>query len=293
MPEDKRNPDKESNRSDWLVIPYFSGDRGDDQQRPLPRNVTSWNCPSIIVNNLPGVAVFVPGEDLTVNVTVRNFGNGVGVTPVIVTVWWMEFTSGASRAFRFGQETIPVSTRGGKNTASIHGQIPISAPSHICLVARASTPTDQGGSVPDPIQNRHWGQLNLHTVPIQETGRFEFEFWAGNPLPGKGTFEITVREANEESREVLSSQVKMRLAHAEALDLSVGFNDLEDEHEHRSSRSVTLNSNERVKVTVRGILSVAQRLDGSGVPLEALLVARDHEERIVGSAGVVLVVKQP
>ena len=161
MPENEIPVDQQST---YLVVPYFSGDIGQPGiDRPLPPaaapGVVSWACPSIKVGGPPGT--FIPGDPLSVTVTVANHGAGTGVAIVNVAVWWADPTTAFTLTHLHGQSVVAVPSRGGVvTTKPIVNVIPISAPSHICLLVRVSSPADgpKTGAPIDPVSDRHWAQ---------------------------------------------------------------------------------------------------------------------------------------
>ena len=144
------NEHYEDNVSNFMVIPYFAGDRGRDGiERPLsqPSNppVVPYLCSAITVmtGGVPGPAVFMPGEDLEVAVTVANYGGGTMNAAANVAVFWSDPTTGFTKPTLLGQTPVIVPTKGGMETTPIiKGRIPVLAPKHICLLARVTAPGD-------------------------------------------------------------------------------------------------------------------------------------------------------
>ena len=104
MPQDDIPFDQQST---YLVVPYFSNDMGRPGiERPLPPAsapaTIPWACPSIkVIGGSPGT--FVPGQPLSVTVTVANHGAGTGIAPVNVAVWWSDPSTGFTKTNLHGQ----------------------------------------------------------------------------------------------------------------------------------------------------------------------------------------------
>jgi hypothetical protein len=148
-----------------MVIPYFPGDQGRPgierplKTPPLKTPVISYLCPSIavLVGRVPGPAVFTPGEDLEVKVSVANYGGGTMNAIANVAVFWSVPTTGFTNPTPLGQQPVIVSTHGGvETTPVIKGHIPAGAPNHICLLARVTAPGDSlQNTTIDPVNDRH------------------------------------------------------------------------------------------------------------------------------------------
>ena len=144
------------------------GDPGDTGQiRPVPDSAgPSYMCPGI------HTSTYAPGNYLTVQVNVRNFGNGNSPSLAQVTVWWGDPATGfvADPAKRIGFDVVKVEPRGEQaTTLPMTAKIPASAPGHICLLARVSHQLDLAGKTPIPGLDQHWAQRNL-VVATAEPG---------------------------------------------------------------------------------------------------------------------------
>src|SRR5262249_38228589 len=150
----------------FLSIPYweaprFAGDAVDiGTVRPLPGGTISWDCQAI------HASPYTPGTVLNVRVDVRNSGPGNATAIPTVIVYWSDPTVGFAHPLFLGATTVaapPMRDRfqpGFVTTAVISGTIPAGAPDHICLLAVVTHGLDKAGSVPDPINDRHWAQRN-------------------------------------------------------------------------------------------------------------------------------------
>ena len=277
-------------QSTYLVVPYFAGDKGrPGRERPLPPasspGVISWACPSIKVGGAPGT--FVPGAPLSVTVTVANYGAGTSVGIVNVAVWWSDPTTAFTQTHLHGQAVVAVPSQGGiATTKAIINTIPASAPSHICLLVRVSSPADTvpSGSPIDPVNDRHWAQLNLNAVPAPG-GAFQFAFLAGNPLEEECIFALRARPVAPRGVEALVDTIRAEPLFLE--ELGVDFV-LLDEDGRPSGEEFTgrlaLRPGESRKVLVGGQLP---RELAAG-EFAAIEVVQECEERLIGSLGLVL-----
>jgi hypothetical protein len=149
-----------SNVSNWVVIPYFNGDKGFKTQRPLTAPTLSYLCPSIqvLTGGVPGPAVFIPGNDLEVQVQVGNYGNGALVSNAKVSVFWAEANSGGfSKKTLLGMQSVAVPNWGPvKTTPIIKGKIPLGITGHICLLVGV-----------DFGQGIHWTEL-IHSTLLPD-----------------------------------------------------------------------------------------------------------------------------
>ncbi|MCX8475853.1 MAG: hypothetical protein MT490_08665 [Sphingomonas sp.] len=218
--------------NNWLVIPYFQNDMGRPAvERPLPANVISWLCPSIVVNNQPGQNAFVRGQPTEVTVEVANFGRGTTAAPVYVRVWWADPCTAFSKLNPFGQTVVLAPCDGkARRSQSIIGIVPTWAPEHVCLLAHVSSPLDPGKTTPNPSSDRHWAQFNIAEVVASAGQPFQFFFNAFNPFTEAAAFEISVKPLGGVRMESLARLAKRPLRHAE--ELRVNLLQGRDEHGH-------------------------------------------------------------
>lgn len=225
-----RHESDERKPSEHLIIPYAPDDRGRSDQRPLPGTLSgppvAWSCPSLIVDGQPGT--YVPGSPLKTLVVVRNYGFGGVPAPATVTLWWAEPSTGFSVLNLLGQASVAVPPDGRDHSAGpIDGFIPASAPPHLCLIAMVSGLTDRpvkdpasGKIIIDPVGDRHFAQHNLNAINVA-SGRFDFGFFAGNPLAEPARFIVRARAVPERALAPLSITMGMEPAQADGLDLDL------------------------------------------------------------------------
>jgi hypothetical protein len=167
----------------WLVIPYYDGDTG--AERPVPNTkAISYLCRSIIVDGEPGVFTLRRGVPMGVTVDVGNWGSGALTAAVQVRVWWADPSTVFAMAHPFGQAVVLVQPGEVVRTGVMRGTIPLTAPSHVCLLVHVAAPLDGAGktAVPDPAGDRHWAQANLTEAVAAEDGTVKIPFLAGNPF---------------------------------------------------------------------------------------------------------------
>lgn len=218
-------PDKPEPVSTFIVIPYFPGDRGrPGSERPLPAAAISWLCPSIVVNGQAGGA-FKRGEPTDVTVAVANWGAGTGAAPVQVSVWWVDPSTGFTDPTLFGQTVVAVPTGGQVFTSPvITGIIPQSAPQHVCLVARVSSPYDipTGGAILPGIE-RHWAQHNLVEATSDSDGGFQYTIRLANPFDRAMAFDVRAEPVDAKALRTLGETLQLKLVdvgrQAESLSL--------------------------------------------------------------------------
>jgi hypothetical protein len=208
----------------FLVIPYFSGDEGRPGiERPLDASHPTYACSSIVVNGMPGSNQFTRGVATSVTVDVANWGNGTTVAPVQIALWWAEPATGFTTGAPLGQAVVGVPTGGATYTSPpIVGIIPLTAPPHVCLFARVSSPFDAASSSTiDPTNDRHWAQLNLFDVSSSPNSEMHFGFWAGNPFSRAAAFRIEARTVTGERLRLLEYATRMNLTAVEGLVLEL------------------------------------------------------------------------
>lgn len=186
--------------STWLVIPYYEGDTGTD--RPIAVNkAISYLCPSIIVDGQAGIFTLRRGEPMGVTVDVANWGVGALTAAVQVRVWWADPTTVFAKAHPFGQAVVLVPPGGEVvRTGVMRGTIPLSAPSHVCLLAHVSATLDGAGktAVPAPAVDRRWAQANLTEAVAASDGTVTIPFAAGNPFAVAATARLGLRPLFEQ-----------------------------------------------------------------------------------------------
>lgn len=198
----------------WLVIPFWAGDKGQPGlERPIGPPYVAWLSPSIEVNGTPGLSTFTPGVALDVRVRVDNWGTGTKAAAVTVTVWWADPTTAFTTKTLLGQTAVPVPTRGGsQQSPPINGTIPASAPPHVCLLAMASCLGDAPPTLtPDPINDRHWAQRNLQTVPAKMMSA-PTPLWVTNPADDDREFEVRLERVQTERLHRLAELLQLRAA---------------------------------------------------------------------------------
>jgi len=280
--------------STYLVIPYFAGDRGRPGiERPLGTKAVYYLCSSIEVNGIKGGQLFERGKPTTVTVWVANSGSGTMTAPVQATVWWCDPSTGFVLLNLFGQTSVPVPTDGvPRRSPDIIGIIPVTAPAHVCLIARVSSPFDTPalGTTVAPADDRHWAQLNLNAVAASIGHPFHFTFWAGNPTAQKGQFHILARQASEETIALLSRQMHKELSQA---DLRLALDDRRGTGVSRYAEGgaqiqVSLKPGERRAITLTGILPKEME-PRQTVIVEILQISANGERSsLIGSIGLVV-----
>lgn len=282
-----------------LVIPYWTaplvpgGPPDDGSQRPLPAPVVSWLCPAI-----RALTPYQPGAELTVQVDIVNWGLGNATALPIVTVWWMDPSTGFAAmgpSNRVGLCVVPVDPRGGTaSTPPMTTAIPPTAPPHVCLLAYVSHPDDQAGSLPDPIGDRHWAQHNLAVVTVQPgQSMIGFSFWAVSPYRQQAVFEVRVRPVTHEAlasvaRIVRAEPVRteVRLALREAGEMLVPGRAGADEKRRDGRLQLALEGGARRPIYLQVELGSALK-PGQFTAVEVVQLDV-RRERATGSVGVVV-----
>jgi hypothetical protein len=292
MGEHNDRPDEPA--TPWVVIPYYPGDMGrPGTERPLGAVHPSWLCPAI---NVAGGPFFMPGSGLSLTVDVANYGGGSTIDLVNVIVWWSDPTTGFTMKTYLGQNAVYVPRSGGTGTTqSVGGVIPASAPSHICLLAFAYAPGDTPkAGVIDPVNDRHWAQLNLTAVAANKQGNFSFTFWAANPMKWPAAFELVIQPVATDALPALERLLRARPEHSDDLRVSmrmVSISALRGSHAddgRTDARHFDLKAGTRRPIHVTGRLGTPPH-PGGFVALEVLqrvLGARDERTAVVGSLGV-------
>jgi hypothetical protein len=201
----------------WLVIPYFDNDVGHpDLQRPLSTHgVVPYLCPAIIVDGKRGDFSLRRGVDLGIQVEVANCGHGSMRAVAEVSLFWANPTVGFAKVNPFhldggsNRATLIVPpTRQRMLSPPIRGQIPLSAPRHVCLLARVSSPSDRVVAGPaNPHGDRHWAQTNLTEVAAKPDGSFIVKFSVANPLVQAARSKVSLDALSEAETSFVSNLV--------------------------------------------------------------------------------------
>jgi len=179
------HPDRPENVTTWLVIPYFDGDVGrKGGERPLPAGKgASWLCPAFRVDGVPGNTAFERGQPFQLELEVANWGAGTLPAVALVRLWWSDPTMSFAKATPIGQTSVVVPPDvKPRRTGVFTVTVPVGASPHVCLLAQVSAPIDGAGAVPDPVDDRHWAQLNLVEVAAATAQTGTFPVLMGNPF---------------------------------------------------------------------------------------------------------------
>ncbi|MFV8160756.1 hypothetical protein ACNQVK_01135 [Mycobacterium sp. 134] len=220
----------------WLVIPYFTGDKGlPNSQRPLA-NVTPpagqpapiyWLCNGIRVEGNP-LRKYIPDQPTTIEVDVANYGGGTNVAAITVTLWWAPPSPGfPPKLTPFGQAIVKARSRGGHTTAKITGTIPDGAGpnGHVCLLAQATAVGDQVTGNPAPGAERHWAQLNIDSINAEADGKFATMFIASNSSHQPKTYHLSAQITDTRSAEHLAELLDTQIARDPAITFELASGD--------------------------------------------------------------------
>lgn len=192
--DEPRGKEKPLDLRPYLCIPYWTapltpgGDPDTGEERPLPGNVTSWFCPAI------HASPYRPGQQLDVQVEVRNSGAGSASAVVTVLVYWADAATGFSHPTLFGSDSVAVQPRGGTAiTDTISRIIPSTASDHICLLCVATHSLDKAGKTANPVGDRHWAQRNLAAVGAAPGTPAIVPFIAANPFDHEAGFQLSAQ----------------------------------------------------------------------------------------------------
>jgi hypothetical protein len=149
----------------WIFVPYPQppGVPDDDGTRPLKNAVTSYACPSILVNGAPYDGGPLPPGEVDLSLRVANLGSlGAWVTARFylsdpATGFSPTDLLGSSEGFYVAANT---SAAMAKQSPIAPQTIPEGKP-HLCVFAHAWSSLDPATRPGDPIDDRHWGQQNL------------------------------------------------------------------------------------------------------------------------------------
>ena len=286
--------------STHLVIPYFNGDKGRPSvERPLSSSIVWWLCPSIIVNGQPGKNQFQRGVPTSVTVDVANWGSGTLSAPILVQLWWADPSTGFTTKTLLGQSVVIAPTGGGvRRSPPIVGVIPTSAPPHVCLLARISSPLDGGtpGAPITPINARHWAQLNVAEVVTNVGQQFQFMVWIGNPLRRAATFEVAVRAVSRELLPALERARRGALVRADRASVQLfegrsGEGNDASRGERGDRHEVTLEPGERRAIHVVGELP-ADMEPGASAAFEIVQSGGDGDHRVIGAVGLIVTARR-
>jgi hypothetical protein len=189
-----------------------------------------------------------------------------------------------------------VPTGGGiATTPPITDVIPATVSPHICLLAKVTgvaDPLPPKSSI-DPVNNRHWAQLNLNAVKLAWNGTFQFTFWAGNPLAQAGAFDIITRPVVAEALESVARQVRADPAPIDHLPINLQCVDPDLDIDFRrpiEDSRISVEIAPRARRAIHLVGQITGRLDPSRfIAIEVLQVHRgdgDHPY-VVGSLGVI------
>lgn len=271
----------------WVVIPYWTGDKGRNIERPLPPTpvpgsavapgVLSYHCDSIkVIGGAPGV--FTPGVPTTVEVTVRNYGKGAGLDLVTLDLWWSAPTT------EFGSLTKRPPMAQAVGSLARNPQALLDPPAimtfttrpdagpHICVVVRATVgypvlPSDLTyDGVPvwpaNPTGDRHWAQLNLVTVIADSSGKFHITFSSANATAKDSSFVIRANQVSGHAMERLAREVRATPINAEGASIALRplllsrrqRDKPEGVERGRPEISVTIGANRRLQMVLEGQL---------------------------------------
>ena len=297
--DDQEHDEGSASISTYLVVPYFPADRGRPTiERPLNASIPSWLCPSIIVNGQPGKNAFQRGTPTSVTVDVSNWGTGTVTAPVQVWLWWADPSVGFTNKTLLGQSVVAVPTGGGvRRSPPIVGTIPTSAPPHVCLLAYVSSPLDSlpAGSPVDPVNNRHWAQLNIVEITTSASGKFDFMFWAGNPLQRATGFDIVMRVVPREAQPTVERLFRAEILLLERAEVYIDELRRVDEAQSRRVDSryrhqITLEPGQRRAFHAKGQLPEGVE-PGARAAFEIQQVGLGEDQRIYGSIGLIVTAK--
>ncbi|NUT46766.1 MAG: hypothetical protein HOV94_05515 [Saccharothrix sp.] len=273
--------------STYLVIPYLPGDRGaPGTDRPVHAPAIWWLCPSLHVTGTPGPGVFEPGKPMNITVDVANFGTGTGAAVVSVVVWWSRPSTAFTELHWFGQDVIAVPSHGAvASTRPMTGAIPVDAPPHVCLLARATalaSPLPPGG-VADPINDAHWAQHNLDAVTVpagQPDFPFRFAWSAGNPGADPARYQVSARPSGPRTLEALAEMFRAHPVRDADLRLLIG--------DAEGPQSLELPGGAQQDMLLSGVLGTPLE-PGTFTAIDIVQVDVTDEQRMVGAVGLVLV----
>ncbi|MGV9415353.1 hypothetical protein ACWDOP_36100 [Nocardia sp. NPDC003693] len=168
----------------------------DTGARPLPPVVCWYLCTGI-----EALTPYVPGERLSVRVTIGNWQGGNAETLANVAVWWSHPVGGPTVPDKdkfIGFATVAVAPHGGRATTltlTTADPIPVAAGPHICLLAKVWHVLDlPAGTLADPVNDRHWAQHNL--AAVQANSPVPISFLITNPTEDRTANLVLVRAAD-------------------------------------------------------------------------------------------------
>ena len=175
----------------YLIIPYYKADVGD---RPLPITIPSWWCTAIHVGGVPYLGTpLVIGVATSVSVVV--FNHGTADTLTTVRVYWADpataFTPPSLTLI--GQRVLPVVSGSTVETPPIPWTPKAPIPTHVCLLAEATSATDPVSLKWDVANDRHKAQQNININTVGPGASVSFEFWIANPESTPELYAISIR----------------------------------------------------------------------------------------------------
>jgi hypothetical protein len=237
MPQDDFNDQPALFIPTYSRPPFVKDDTGAD--RPVPVGVLYYLCPGIRV-----MTPFQPGSPLTVQVTVGNWGGGTSCIARVGVYWSLPFSGQIipNPDKLIGSISVEVKPYGGKATTNdiILIKIPLTAPPHICLLAKVEHSQDplpltwmpnldRYVEIADPINDRHWAQHNL--VAGSAGSLQTIQFLATNPMLEAARFDLIVQPLGREKWSALteapvSTVARFRLSGPEGDAETTGDNTL-------------------------------------------------------------------
>ncbi len=277
----------------FLCIPYWEAPRvpGDPVDigvfRPLPGNVTSWDCHGI------HASPYKPGNALQVSVDVRNSGPGNATAVATVVVYWANPTIGFAKPTFFGATSVAVPPFRDPfqpifvTTPTLTAVIPATAPNHICLLALVTHSLDKAGTVADPMGDRHWAQRNLTAASANAKQPLNFPFLIANPFATEEKFELRIHVLGGPALELVA--LRMRAEPSEAWP----HFQLVDERgkpvtdwASEASTGLALGSHQGRKYSL--MLKVGPLPSHQVAAIEAVLYLTKERQAPVGSLGIVV-----
>jgi hypothetical protein len=294
------NDEGPNDQRPYLAIPYWSASQvpglGEDNGSVRPLTNSTLTANKVISYLCPGIrsSPYTPGSDLTAEVDITNAGGGNTTSLAVVTVWWDipgTVFGQLSASNMIGARLVAVPPRGGKSTTALMTKtIPVTAPDHICLLARVSHPLDVAGPLPDPVNDRHWAQRNLVSTTVADGGPAEITFWVGNPFEREAAFSVRARAVLENDLQqlarairrepILSADAKLQIYDARQR----GNRETEPTREVR--QNVTLAGGERRPLQFR--VTNGGRVGAGQFAAYEIFQYGGHENRLLGSVGIVI-----
>jgi hypothetical protein len=178
----------------YLVVPYFTGDRG---ARPLPPAIPFWACPGIHVNGAPYAGQPLPiGTPVTVDVQASNIGQAS--TSLMLHLYWASPTAAftSKNVNLIGQVPAKLSTDNTKTLGPIIWTPRQGTPSHVCLLAELFAVQDGPQSPFDTAADRHYAQRNLQIQTTQPGSQAQFIVLMANAADAPALCRLVARPAD-------------------------------------------------------------------------------------------------